>query len=105
MTPFLFIFSKAYEEAESKSHLVLLKYKARIILEYEALGIFDKSDAKYIYYISEKQDFERWYKRKDDDQVAIYKDPEEESTFTKHTFKKSDYDEASIWKFDNQNES
>ncbi len=96
-------FSKAYEDAESKSHLVLLKYKARIILEYEALGNFHESDSKYIYYISyisQHQNFKEWYKRKEKDQDAIYKDLEEKSTFTKPTFEKSDYDEVSIWKFD-----
>ena len=112
-------FSKAYEDAESKSHLVLLKYKARIILEYEALGNFHESDPKYIYYISKDQNFEEWYKRKEKDQYksyeewykrkekgqdTIYKDLEE-STFTKQILKESDYDEVSIWKFDKKNEN
>ncbi|RIA86148.1 hypothetical protein C1645_856694 [Glomus cerebriforme] len=93
-----------YEEAATKGRQALLRYRANQIADYEALNHIhfrnQEPDPRNIYYIGQSKNFVEWYKSRKNDQGAIYKDLEEKSTFIKHTFKETDYDKVSIWKFD-----
>ena len=93
-----------YEKAETKGRQTLLRYRANQIADYEALHHihfhYNEPEPKYIYYIGQSKNFEEWYDARKGIQGAIYRGFEEKSTFTKRTFKKSDYDDVSIWKYD-----
>jgi hypothetical protein len=93
-----------YEEAATKGRQALLRYRANQIADYEALHHIHfrhrEPNPKNIYYIGQSKNFVEWYKSRKSDQGSIYKDFEEKSTFIKYTFKETDYDKVSIWKFD-----
>ena len=97
----LFIFSGVYTTAETKGRQTLLRQRAILIADYEALHHIHfwnhEPEPKHIYYFGQSKHFEEWYNKRKDDQGAIYEEFEEKRTFTKHTFKESDYDESSIW--------
>ena len=80
----------------------MLRYQATRIADYEALyHIYlweHESEPRYIYYIGQSKQFEKWYNNVEKD--PIYKEIEEKSTFTEHVFKEVDYDRVSIWKYD-----
>jgi hypothetical protein len=82
--------------------VALLRYKANKIADYEALHHFrwqKKPDPKYIYYTGRSKNFEEWYNNiKKDGQNVIYQGLKEKSTG--HTFKEADYDDVSIWKYE-----
>ncbi|RIA86147.1 hypothetical protein C1645_807927 [Glomus cerebriforme] len=98
-----------YERAETKGRQALLRFRANQIVDYEALHHIHfwppEPEPKYIYYIGQSKNFQEWYHKRKDDQGEIYKDFEEKSTIAQHTFKDVDYDDDSIWKFDNDNSS
>ena len=93
-----------YERAETKGRQTLLRYRANQIADYEALyhTYFSNygPDPQYIYYIGQSKNFEEWYNNIKDSRDPIYKDFEEKSTFTKRVFKEADYDNYSIWNYD-----
>src|SRR4051812_46946224 len=100
-------FSGVYEEAATKGRQALLRYRANKIADYEALHHTHlwphEPDPKYIYYIGQSKNFEEWYKNiKKHHEGPIYQDFEEKCTFTKFTFEKSDFDESSIWNYEEQ---
>jgi hypothetical protein len=92
-----------YEEAATKGRQALLRYRANQIADYEALHHIhfrhQEPNPRNIYYIGQSKNFVEWYKSRKNEQGEIYKDFEE-STFKKHAFKETDYDQVSIWKFD-----
>ncbi|CAI2167598.1 17997_t:CDS:2 [Funneliformis geosporum] len=94
-----------YEEAVTKGRQALLRYRANQIADYEALChnhlCPHELDPKYIYYIGQSINFENWHKSRKEDQGAIYKDFEEPPTLITNAFKRSTYDEYSIWQFEN----
>jgi hypothetical protein len=104
-----FIFSGVYARAETKGRQTLLRHRANQIADYEALHHIHfweiEPDPKYIYYVGQSKNFEEWSDARKGKQNAIYKGFEEKSTFTSRTFKESDYDSVSIWKYDEGIES
>ncbi|CAI2171840.1 19309_t:CDS:10 [Funneliformis geosporum] len=98
-----------YEETVTKGRQALLRYRANQIADYEALCHIHlwphESDPKYIHYIGQSKNFENWHKSRKEDQGTIYKDFEEPPTFIKNAFKRSTYDEYSIWQFENKDEN
>ncbi|CAB5370479.1 unnamed protein product [Rhizophagus irregularis] len=99
-----------YERAETKGRQALLRFRANQIADYEALEHFHfwppEPEPKYIYYIGQSKNFQEWYQKRKDDQGEIYKDFEEKPTnIITQAFKDVDYDETSIWQFDDDNSS
>jgi hypothetical protein len=98
-----------YERAETKGRQALLRFRANQIADYEALEHFHfwphEPEPKFIYYIGQSTNFQEWYQMKKNDQGEIYKDFEEKTTINNHAFKDVDYDDVSIWKFDNDSGS
>ncbi|PKY30536.1 hypothetical protein RhiirB3_531106 [Rhizophagus irregularis] len=96
-----------YERAETNGRQSLLRFRANQIADYEALEHFhfwpNEPEPKYIYYIGQSKNFQEWYQKRKDDQGEIYKDFDEKSTIITQTFKDVDFDETSIWKFDDDN--
>ncbi|PKY53511.1 hypothetical protein RhiirA4_471776 [Rhizophagus irregularis] len=96
----------AYEKAEIKGRKILLRYKANLIADYEALYHFhywaSEPEPKYIYYVGQSKILEEWLDSKKD-QDAIYKDTEEKTTSTKFNFKEKDYDKHLILTYNEQN--
>ena len=91
-----------YSEAAKKGRQALLRFRANLIANYEAIYPIHfppiERDPKLIYYTGEAMNFDSWYKdRKNGD--AIYKFFEAKSTFTKFVFEDKDYDKVSIWKY------
>ena len=99
---FACFFSGVYEKAEIKGRQTLLRHRAKLIADYEALQHIHywdlESEPKHIYYFGQSKTFEEWYKTREHYEGAIYKDLEK-NTFTKHTFKESNYDKYSIWEY------
>ncbi|POG75704.1 hypothetical protein GLOIN_2v1562889 [Rhizophagus irregularis DAOM 181602=DAOM 197198] len=107
---YLFYFSGVYERAETKGRQALLRFRANQIADYEALEHFHfwppEPEPKYIYYIGQSKNFQEWYQKRKDDQGEIYNDFEEKPTnIITQAFKDVDYDETSIWQFDDDNSS
>ncbi|PKC06817.1 hypothetical protein RhiirA5_359850 [Rhizophagus irregularis] len=98
-----------YERAETKGRQALLRFRANQIADYEALEHFHfwppETEPKYIYYVGRSKNFQEWYEKKKDDQGEIYKDFEEKSTINNQAFIDVDYNDVSIWKFDDNNSS
>jgi hypothetical protein len=98
-----------YERAETKGRQALLRFRANQIADYEALEHFhfwpNEPEPKYIYYIGQSKNFQEWFQLRKDDQGEIYKDFEEKTTNTIQAFIDVDYDEISIWNFDDNNSS
>ncbi|PKY50669.1 hypothetical protein RhiirA4_531052 [Rhizophagus irregularis] len=96
--------SGVYEKAEIKGRQTLLRRRANLIADYEALHHIHfweiEPEPKHIYYFGQSKTFEDWYVTRKNDQGAIYNDFEEKSTFTKRNFEKRDYDDHSIWSYD-----
>ncbi|CAB4479057.1 unnamed protein product [Rhizophagus irregularis] len=96
-----------YEEAATKGRQALLRFRANQIANYEALYHIHfppiERDPKYIYYIGQSKNFEKWCEDRKDD-GAIYKGFEEKSTFTKFVFEEKDYDKFSIWVYDDDDD-
>ena len=89
-----------YEDAVTKGNQTLLRYRANQIADYEALR---HNEPNYIYYIGQSSNFEKWYASvKEDGQVPIYKDIEEKCPYLMNVFKKADYDDDSIWKYNEE---
>ena len=96
-----------YEKAEIKGRQSLLRDRANLIADYEALDHIHfwnpEPEPKYIYYFGQSKNFEEWYETRKDNKGAIYKDFEEKSTFTrrisieKYYYK---YDEFSILQYE-----
>ncbi len=105
----LIFFSGVYEKAETKGRQTLLRNRANLIADFEALHHIHywnhEPEPKYIYYFGQSKNFEEWYDTRKDDQGAIYKGFEEKSTFTKRLYKESNYDKRSIWVYDDNIES
>jgi hypothetical protein len=106
--PYLYIrlFSGVVEKAEIKGRQTLLRRRANHIADYEALHHIHfwkcEPEPKHIYYFGQSKAFEEWYTLRKGDQSAIYKGFEEKTTFTKRTiFKERNFDNISIWKYDN----
>ena len=91
----LIFFSGVYEKAETKGRQTLLRNRANLIADFEALHHIyywnHEPEPKYIYYFGQSKNFEEWYDTRKDDQGAIYKGFEEKSTFTKRLYKESNY--------------
>jgi hypothetical protein len=98
-----------YEIAQTKGRQALLRFKANQIADYEALEHFHfwppEPEPKYIYYIGQSTNFQEWYQMKKNDQGEIYKDFEEKTTINNQAFIDINYDDVSIWKFDDDNYS
>ncbi|CAG8725041.1 17515_t:CDS:10, partial [Rhizophagus irregularis] len=105
----LFTLIAIYERAETKGRQALLRFRANQIADYEALEHFHfwppETEPKYIYYVGRSKNFQEWYEKKKDDQGEIYKDFEEKSTINNQAFIDVDYNDVSIWKFDDNNSS
>jgi len=99
--------SGVYVRAETEGRQTLLRHRASMIADYEALHHIHfwkhEREPKYIYYFGESKTLEEWYHRRKHDQGAIYKDFEEKATFTKRTFKERDYDKHSILRYNDDN--
>ncbi|RGB41636.1 hypothetical protein C1646_751929 [Rhizophagus diaphanus] len=96
--------SGVYEEAKIKGRQTLLRHRAIIIADYEALDHIHfwnhEPDPKHIYYFGQSKTIEEWYDSRKHDRGAIYKKFEEKSTFTKYIFKERSYDKRSIWVYE-----
>ncbi|CAB4410857.1 unnamed protein product [Rhizophagus irregularis] len=101
--------SGVYEEAKIKGRQTLLRHRAIIIADYEALHHIHywkhEPDPKHIYYFGQSKTIEEWYDSRKHDRGAIYKGFEEKSTFTKYIFKERNYDKRSIWVYEDNIES
>ncbi|CAB5360282.1 unnamed protein product [Rhizophagus irregularis] len=101
--------SGVYEEAKIKGRQTLLRHRAIIIADYEALHHIHywnhEPDPKHIYYFGQSKTIEEWYDSRKHDRGAIYKGFEEKSTFTKYIFKERNYDKHSIWVYEDNIES
>ncbi|GBC09935.1 hypothetical protein RclHR1_09210004 [Rhizophagus clarus] len=101
--------SGVYERAENKGRQALLRFRANQIADYEALEKFHfrppEPEPKYIYYIGQSKNFQEWYQMRKNDQDEIYKDFEVKSTIISQAFKDVNYNDFSIWKFDDDNNS
>ncbi|PKY51631.1 hypothetical protein RhiirA4_407588 [Rhizophagus irregularis] len=98
-----------YLRAETNGRQALLRFRANQIADYEALEHFHfwppETEPKYIYYIGQSKNFQEWFQLRKDDQGEIYKDFEEKTTNTIQALIDVDYDEISIWNFDDNNSS
>ncbi|PKC06818.1 hypothetical protein RhiirA5_501093 [Rhizophagus irregularis] len=98
-----------YERAETKGRQALLRFRANQIADYEALEHFhfwpNEPEPKFIHYIGQSKNFQEWFQLRKDDQGEIYKDFDEKTTNTIQAFIDVDYDESSIWNFDDNNSS
>ncbi|PKC67872.1 hypothetical protein RhiirA1_457888, partial [Rhizophagus irregularis] len=87
----------------------LLRFRANQIADYEALEHFhfwpNEPEPKFIHYIGQSKNFQEWFQLRKDDQGEIYKDFDEKTTNTIQAFIDVDYDESSIWNFDDNNSS
>ncbi|RGB41646.1 hypothetical protein C1646_751942 [Rhizophagus diaphanus] len=101
--------SGVYEEAKIKGRQTLLRHRAIIIADYEALHHIHywnhEPDPKHIYYFGQSKTIEEWYDSRKHDRGAIYKGFEEKSTFTKYIFKERNYDKHSILVYEDNIES
>jgi hypothetical protein len=109
MINLIIFFSGVYEEAKIKGRQTLLRHRAIIIADYEALHHIHywnhEPDPKHIYYFGQSKTIEEWYDSRKYDRGAIYKGFEEKSTFTKYIFKERNYDKRSIWVYEDNIES
>ncbi|CAG8753942.1 19258_t:CDS:2, partial [Rhizophagus irregularis] len=105
----LFTLIAIYERAETKGRQALLRFRANQIADYEALEHFhfwpNEPEPKFIHYIGQSKNFQEWFQLRKDDQGEIYKDFDEKTTNTIQAFIDVDYDESSIWNFDDNNSS
>ncbi|CAB4463606.1 unnamed protein product [Rhizophagus irregularis] len=101
--------SGVYVKAETKGRQALLRFRANQIADYEALEHFhfwpNEPEPKFIHYIGQSKNFQEWFQLRKDDQGEIYKDFDEKTTNTIQAFIDVDYDESSIWNFDDNNSS
>ncbi|GBB99303.1 hypothetical protein RclHR1_03480007 [Rhizophagus clarus] len=95
--------SGVYATAETKGRQTLLRNRANIIADYEALHHIHfwkhEPEPKHIYYFGQSKTLEEWYKTRKNDQGAIYQEFEEKITFTRRIFKERNYDKFSIWEY------
>uniref|UniRef100_U9STY8 Ion transport domain-containing protein n=1 Tax=Rhizophagus irregularis (strain DAOM 181602 / DAOM 197198 / MUCL 43194) TaxID=747089 RepID=U9STY8_RHIID len=106
---FIAFMSGVYVKAETKGRQALLRFRANQIADYEALEHFhfwpNEPEPKFIHYIGQSKNFQEWFQLRKDDQGEIYKDFDEKTTNTIQAFIDVDYDESSIWNFDDNNSS
>ncbi|CAB4441087.1 unnamed protein product [Rhizophagus irregularis] len=97
--------SGVFAKTETKGRQTLLRHRANLIADYEALCHIHfwnhDPEPKHIYYFGQSKNLEEWYATRKDEQGAIYKEFEEKVTFTKRIFKDRNYDKFSIWNYEN----
>ncbi|RIA81856.1 hypothetical protein C1645_836284 [Glomus cerebriforme] len=98
---------KVHDNTYEKGHAALLRYRAKLISDYEALDVINFSpppkDPKYIYYVGKSKRYDAWMEgveKREKDNVKLYDDYEKYMIKTTLSFKEKD-EEDSWWNYDN----
>ncbi|CAG8590670.1 2898_t:CDS:10 [Funneliformis caledonium] len=93
-----------YEEAAKKGRDALLRYRADLISDYEALEDIrfwpTEPDPTFIFYVGHSKSFDEWSEGRKDFRGCIYKRYENKASYKKYDFKEDIYDEASLMKYE-----
>jgi len=101
-----------YSEAYEKGRVALLRFRAELISDFEALDEMyfypPPPEPKYIYYLGESKSYEKWdakVKERETGQKKLYNDSEEKMIERKLPYKEKDVDNESWWNYDYKNEN
>jgi hypothetical protein len=95
----------AYAEAYEKGRIALLRFRAELISDYEALDEIyfsvPPSEPKYIYYLGKSKGYDSWekiVKKREKEQVKLYDDYEKKMNEADLSFEE-EKDENSFWDY------
>ncbi|CAI2168586.1 18802_t:CDS:2 [Funneliformis geosporum] len=93
-----------YEEAAKKGRDALLRYRADLISDYEALEDIrfwpPETDPTYIFYVGHSKSFDEWSEGRKEFRGCIYERYETKASYKKYDFKDDIYDETSLMKYE-----